>query len=390
MNNSDAGSTTFEEFRRSPYFNVLDGLRALAILLVFLHHNPRWPYSWTRPLQENGRYGVSMFFVISGFLICTLFLREEAQTGQIALWKFYARRALRLLPLYYALLAVQTVLVFGPHLYNQDNVELFRSKLPGYLFYFSNWLPTSTQGPFFCAWSLAVEEQFYLLFGVLLVFANRRFVIVAIAMALLVKAVALQLFGPLDTTTSVGRIVFSYQEPILLGVLLAFALNTRRGHEFFGRFFGRRWVLLLLATALTLRLCARPIRSQGTWDIQLLYVIMTLLVAGLVLRKRIPVLAGPTLTYIGKISYGIYLFHMFVLMAVVRLPGARNATVCFLLGGLLTLMAAALSYRFFESPIIQRYKRQLSPLNKPVPEAPLVPLQPALRVAAVTTPASGQ
>src|SRR5581483_7282933 len=121
-----------------------------------------------------------------------LFLREEASTGRIDLWKFYGRRALRLLPLYYAVLLLQMVLVFVAHQYSPENQQLFREKLPSYLFYYSNWLPTATQGPFFCAWSLAVEEQFYLGFGLLLFLAPRRFAIGAIAAALLVKIVVYQ------------------------------------------------------------------------------------------------------------------------------------------------------------------------------------------------------
>src|SRR6185436_18510845 len=94
---------SFSAFRDKPYFESLDGLRALAILLVLLHHTPRLaPAGPIVTLQENGRYGVGFFFVISGFLICMLLLREENQTGKIHLGKFYARRALRLLPLYYA------------------------------------------------------------------------------------------------------------------------------------------------------------------------------------------------------------------------------------------------------------------------------------------------
>jgi hypothetical protein len=169
-------------------------------------------------LQENGRYGVGFFFVISGFLICTLFLREEAANGRIQLWKFYGRRALRLLPLYYAALLAQIILVFFLHQYSPENQQLFRDKLPSYLFYYSNWLSTSTAGPFFCAWSLAVEEQFYIVFGLLLSLANRRIAITAVALAFLVKLVVYQWFGPVDATSALCRVLVSYREPILLGV----------------------------------------------------------------------------------------------------------------------------------------------------------------------------
>jgi len=104
---------SFDAFRAKSYFDALDGLRAISILLVLFHHVPRYPVQhFLHTLQENGRYGVAFFFVISGFLICTLFLREEQKTGRIDLWKFYGRRALRLLPLYYVALCLQAVLVF--------------------------------------------------------------------------------------------------------------------------------------------------------------------------------------------------------------------------------------------------------------------------------------
>ncbi|HEY2328950.1 MAG TPA: acyltransferase, partial [Verrucomicrobiae bacterium] len=113
---------TFDDFKASPYFNALDGLRAVSILMVLLHHVPRSssPH-FLNTLQENGRYGVAFFFVISGFLICTLLLREQEKTGRIDLWKFYGRRALRLLPLYYVALLLQAVLVFGLKQYTPEN-----------------------------------------------------------------------------------------------------------------------------------------------------------------------------------------------------------------------------------------------------------------------------
>src|SRR5207247_11158705 len=98
-----------------------------------------------RMLEEDGRYGVAFFFVISGFLICTLFLREEEKTGKIDLWKFYGRRALRLLPLYYAALSLQAILVFALKQYTPENQALFVEKMPAYLFYYSNWLARSEE-----------------------------------------------------------------------------------------------------------------------------------------------------------------------------------------------------------------------------------------------------
>jgi len=316
-------------------------------------------------LQHNGRYGVSFFFVISGFLICTLLSREQKKNGKIDLWKFYGRRAVRLLPLYYFLLIVQAILIFGLHQYSPANQEMFRAKLPSYLFYYSNWLPTSGQGPYFCAWSLAVEEQFYLAFGLLIVFANRKQLIIAALTALFLKICIYQIFGPMDANSTFWRVVFSYQEAILVGVLIAFILNTQQGYELFAKLLRSPWVLTTLGAATASWLMFQPIQPQSSWQEQCLYVLMGLLLAGLVLRPRTPVLGGKALAYVGRISYGIYLLHMFVICSVEKILGVSSPWLTFPLTVSLTILVAALSYQYFEYPLINKWRQRFSPLNQP-------------------------
>ena len=354
----------FEEFRANNYFGALDGLRALSILMVLLHHVPEFPPGFVRTFQLNGRYGVSFFFVVSGFLICTLLLRERQRTGKIAWGKFYARRALRLLPLYYATLALQCVLVFALKIYSPENQELFRAKLPAYVFYFSNWLSTATQGPFFYAWSLAVEEQFYVGFGLLLWLMSRRRIVGLFLAALAAKFIAFQVFGTIDAQSTMWRVLFSYQEAILWGVLLAFALNNRAWYGWTARTFGSGLVLGALALGLTVMLWLHPMEAQSTWDAQLLYLGMMLVVASIVVRRRTPILTTPLLLHIGKISYGIYLLHTLVIYAAKRLPAGNDPLLSFLISTPLSVAFASLVYVCFEHPIIAYYKSRLSPLIK--------------------------
>ncbi len=351
----------FGAFQEASYFPALDGLRAVSIFLVLLHHVPPFRPGLLSTLQENGRYGVSFFFVISGFLICTLFLREKEKTGRIDLLKFYGRRALRLLPLYYVTLALQAVLVFVLKQYTPENQELFRGKLPAYLFYYSNWLASATQGPFFCAWSLAVEEQFYLGFGLLLRFARHRLVIGLALAALFTKAAAHGLFGPLDTGSALWRVIFSYQESILLGVLLAFVLARRWWYDVCVRGLRSPWILPCLAAGLVAWLCAHAMRTQSSLDAQALYLLMTLIVAGVVIRPVTPGLCGAIMTHVGRISYGIYLLHMFVISLVKKLPGGTNPAVCLLLSTVAVIAVASVVYRYLELPIIRFYKNKLTP-----------------------------
>ncbi len=355
---------SFDSFRARSYVNALDGLRAVSILLVLFHHVPRYSAQhFLHTLQENGRYGVSFFFVISGFLICTLFLREEEKTGRIDLWRFYGRRALRLLPLYYLALCLHAILVFGLGQYTLENQALFKEKLPAYLFYYSNWLATATQGPFFFAWSLAVEEQFYLVFGLLLFFASRRVVIGAALAALLVKAAVYGLFGNLDVNSTLWRVVFSYQEPVLLGVLAAFALNCREGYRFFRRWLGPSRAPACLGAATSAWICVHAMRSQSWWDAQLLYLLMTLTLVGLVIRPATPVLGGRFMTHVGQISYGIYLLHMMVISSAKKMPGGTSPALCFFFSSITVIIVASLVYKYFEHPIIRFYKKKLSPLD---------------------------
>lgn len=358
---------TFEVFKANPYFNALDGLRAVSILMVLLHHVPRFssPF-FLNTLQENGRYGVAFFFVISGFLICTLLLREQEKTGGIDLWKFYGRRALRLLPLYYAALLLQTILVFGLKQYTPENQALFADKLPAYLFYYSNWLATATQGPFFQSWSLAVEEQFYLAFGLLLFFTRHRVVVAVMLAALAIKFFVYETCGAVDANSTFWRVVFSYREPVLLGVLAAFALNRRSWFEFFQRWLSSLTAIALLGLATIGWLCLHLMRHESFEDAQLLYLLMTLTVVGLVVRPATPLLGSRLLAHIGKISYGIYLLHMFIISAVRKLPGGNIPALCFLFSSVAAIIVASLVYKYFEQPIISFYKRRFSPLNAAV------------------------
>lgn len=351
----------FDAFRANSYFTALDGLRGLSILLVLLHHMP--PYEAWIPavLHHNGRYGVSFFFIISGFLICSLLLREEEKTGRISLGRFYARRALRLLPLYYVVLALQVVMVFGLKQYTPENRVLFAEKLPSYLFYYSNWLESATQGPFFCAWSLAAEEQFYLAFGLLLVLCPRKWLVGLVATALGAKFLVFQFIGPVDAWSATARVLFSYQEAIFWGVLLAFALHQRAIYTAIARACRSPWLVGGCGAIIVGWLLTHPIQSANTWDAELLYLLMLAVTAGVVIRRTVPVLSSGLLAHIGRVSYGVYLLHMFIISAVKKLPHGTDPIVCFVISVPITIGVATLVYRYFELPIINYYKRRFAP-----------------------------
>lgn len=364
---------SFPEFCSTSYFRGLDGLRAISIALVLLHHCPRFESPLLQTLQENGRHGVSLFFVISGFLICTLLVREQDRNGTIALGRFYARRAARLLPLYYAVLAVYVIAVFAFDVFSARGEQLFREKLPGYLFYYSNWLPTATQGPFFFAWSLAVEEQFYLGFGLLLFLIPRSLVIGAAAAALLLKFGVYQAYGAVDAHSALWRVVFSYQEPILLGVLLGFVLHHRPFYERLARVLCPRPVVAGIGLLLGGSLLLRPFATQSTWDAQSLFLLMALAIAGCAIRPAAGWLDQRLIAHVGKVSYGIYLLHWLVLVAVARALPASPWFPLFCLTGTLVVVVTIASavHRYFEVPLMAFFKQPSSRRTRIAAETPV-------------------
>lgn len=372
MSRSNPRIHSFEAFQARSYFSGLDGLRAISILLVLFAHLPAWmPGGPMLMLQKNGRYGVSLFFVISGFLISTLLLREQEQTAKIDFGKFYARRALRLLPLYYAALLLQIGLVFVLKAYTPENQALFREKLPAYLIYYSNWLPTASQGPFFCAWSLAVEEQFYIVFGVLFLLGSRRFVFGLTLTALAAKPLVYAVFGNVDMNSTLMRILFSYQEPILLGVLAAFILHHQRGYEFLARWLGARWMPVCAGSAMLAWILVHPMRTRSSWDAQFLYLLMTLTVTGLVMRPNSTLFDNRVLTHLRKISYGIYLLHMFAICAMKKIFTTPSPVLFFFINFIAVVALASLVYKYFEQPIIGFYKRRFSHAVRTAASSPL-------------------
>ena len=158
-----AGSiTAYEKFKQQRFFGSLNGLRFIAIVAVLWHHIAATSFSIT--LAYRGTEGVTLFFAISGFLITTLLLREKSRNRDIDMKKFFMRRTLRIFPLYYTMLAVYAVLVF----FTAEPVrfENFFANFLSFATYTSNFFMVDAVvgGTMFAfAWSLATEEQFYLI-----------------------------------------------------------------------------------------------------------------------------------------------------------------------------------------------------------------------------------
>ncbi|MES9902356.1 MAG: acyltransferase [Sedimenticola sp.] len=338
----------YMKFLDVTFFTNLDWLRALAIVAVILHH--------VKPLsdpiailQENGRYGVSLFFVVSGFLICSLLIREERKHGHICLRSFYIRRGLRLFPLYYLMLLLYFILIFFFHQFSEENQALFWEKLPFHLLYMSNWTSQSTEGPFFFSWSLAVEEQFYLVFSFAFAIFIRSKIIYAILIAILVKFLALNVFD-LGWSHVTARILFSYSEPILMGVLAAYVVHTKKGFRVLSAL-SKISVLALVSVGVLVLLATYELTDKSEPMALILYGLMTALTVGVALRPRIPFLGNRIFLHVGKISYGIYLLHMLFIMVIERFV-STNPMIVFPMALVGVVLGGSVVYQYIERPIL--------------------------------------
>lgn len=177
----DNDRVTFTSYQSRKYIPEVDGLRAIAVLLVVtVHmHDKLW-----QPL--NGALGVVIFFVLSGYLITMLALREEKNRGRLDFGAFYTRRSFRIFPAYYLVLGAYAVLILGLKI-SPEKAAGFVHNLPYYLFYCQE-IPYfhfhSSAFLFYQSWSLGIEEKFYLVwpllaFGILPVVRRLRGLITA-------------------------------------------------------------------------------------------------------------------------------------------------------------------------------------------------------------------
>ncbi len=361
-----------KQFMRTRFFQSLDGLRAMSILGVIWAHvwyvsDEHYYRSLTRvPVLRNGAFGVSVFFAISGFLITTLLLREQLKYGRISLRDFYLRRTLRIWPLYYATLALYVVLVLTLQRGTGRDTVFFHF-LPGYLTFTFNWFAgwQASGAIFNFAWSLSVEEQFYMIWaGVLRILRGALPVILMCLMIVLRLATQFDAVGHVVPKDSLAwRMAAGIAVPICGGAILAQALHSERWYHWLSPFIGSRWAapVILLAFIASLG----PASNNSDW---LRWPLCCLLVGACVVRedhgmqwlfRRKPI------AYIGVVSYGMYMLNVLVLdvlKPVFNRVGLHHPLLRFPVAAACTVLMAGLSYRYFETPFL-RLKERFSPLR---------------------------
>lgn len=355
---------------RLPFLPGLDGIRALAVVAVLLYHAE---VGW----MPGGFLGVEVFFVLSGYLITSILWGEERENGRIELVAFYGRRARRLLPAVIALLiVVTTAFVIG---WSAD-VGRIRGDIAAALAYVSNWYQIATEQSYFTAlgrpspfrhlWSLAIEEQFYLVWPAILLFGlrgrTRRFMpLITAGLVVCSIGVMLATFS-IDTPTRAYFGTDTRASGLLLGALLAFVWRPFTAESRARHIPG--WTLdfgVWASLGIIGWMVVRADEVTGTTFVPGILVVSlatTLLIAVTVHPKTQSslFLSWRWIQWIGRRSYSIYLWHWPVF--VVTRPGADldiGVAPALALRLILTLALAELSYRFVEEPIRNGALREL-------------------------------
>ena len=391
---------------------ALDGFRAIGLLLIVGFH-------FGVSGMPGGFVGVDVFYVLSGYLITGLLLGEWARTARIALGAFWLRRARRLLPALLVVLVVVTLVVrftYPAGLYPDLRMDDLSA-----LFYFSNWWQIASSGNYFVAtgavsplthtWSLAVEEQFYLVWPLVVVavlHVGRRFdrgVKLLLGVSLVgVLASATEMFVGYHPGVDITRLYFgtdTHAQSILIGAALACALTLvqrRRGREGMApdaRSVPARVVLTAVGLAGIAGTVVLTCTMNGTSGFAYRggFLLSALSAAAIILGAVCVtggpiarVLSLPPMVWIGTVSYGAYLWHFPVL---IELDSARTGTRG---PGLLALRVAttfalaAASYYLIERPVMEgTFWRSL---KAAMPAALALAGTVAVVVAATTTTAA--
>lgn len=372
------------ETRKHVFFPGLNGLRFLAAFAVIITHIELlkgafgFQHMWKHPLFFNlGGLGVYFFFVLSGFLITYLLFSEKEVLNTINVRSFYLRRILRIWPLYYLVLIIGFFVLpqfdiinisyleksFSENFWSQFVLYLFI--LPNLAFSIFSAVPHVGQ-----AWSIGVEEQFYL-FWPLLVKYTRKYLavfLVLIAVILSVKAGVLmltKLYPQNVTIEAVKKLVaMSKFECMALGSIGAYFLYYKK--HLVEKYVYSQWLHLLCWLMIPVLIFFTPEVIQDGIHLvySILFIIIILNIASA--PNSFVKLETPLFNFLGKISYGLYMYHMMIIPIVLvtlrafLIPSTNIWVINIIIYSsviLLTILVSALSYKHFETAFIYTKKK---------------------------------
>ena len=350
----------------------IDAVRFVAFLLVFIHHfvylggnsisefpNTYWVNPYIDSVARFGAEGVTIFFCLSGYLLSKLLIKELSDTGNISIRSFYIRRVLRIWPLYFAFIGF--CLLAAPLLGNQT---IKTTELPSLISFTYNWQQIFTgqsRGMAAILWSISIEEQIYLVLPILLLvffkIGNKKLPIFLIFIGFLSRCF---LF---INEMAIYRNTFSYFSTVGIGMF--YAINENKIKLWYRR--NKLTVNFIFSSLIVIYiLLFKSFFSKGfsnviAFDLTALVAIFLLIMLGEENGKLKGTLLKP-FSYLGRRSYGMYIYHWPILGLMVSKKIFFNVTTGISIGGLIFAFAlvtatSTISYHFFEKPFLDLRRR---------------------------------
>ncbi|MBI3517780.1 MAG: acyltransferase [Bacteroidetes bacterium] len=343
----------------------LDTLRFIAASLVIIHHVELYKQSFSIEnyfhipfIKVIGKLGVVLFFVLSGFLITTLLLNEKEKKGEISFKKFYIRRILRIWPVYYLIIFLgffvfpHIPLLKFPGQSFHEGIETIPMNFLLYLTIFANvgWaifgnIPYTTQ-----TWSLATEEQFYLIWPFIVNYFNKALLLVMLFVILFYHGALYFLWTeyanyiPYHTYLSRFLYAFNVNCMAIGGIFAVLVYQRNKVVDFiFNRVFF--WSVVIITIMFLLYG-----KYFGNYQYDVYSVLFGIIIANLAFNKKLETVMENRITnYLGSISYGLYMFHAVAVVIAIRVSIYFNTDwIIYPLTFLLTILVSHLSYKYFE------------------------------------------
>lgn len=376
----------YMDFQNIKIFQGLNGLRFFAALLVVMQHSETIKrkhgianWAWLN-LFQNGGNAVTFFFVLSGFLITYLLLKEARKTNDISIKNFYIKRVLRIWPLYFLLVFIGAIAL--PIAFSFVKVDYEMPYTIGqtwaYFVFFVPGLVTFYWGHHFLEplWSIGIEECFYLIWAPLFKFLKKN--ILPLLLSVLSIVLMLNVIGCFWVNNELYKYllqIFRF-EAMAIGGLGAYFLYTKGNVMMNSRLFSRYVQIIFLMLFFIYigfnsninniywnLVFKTPIFSSFLIDFIFLYLILAVSVA----KERILTINNKFLNYLGDISYGVYMYHLLAISIAIfgakkhlQQMGLLNATLVFYLIVVpLTIIIAGLSKKFFENYFLRMKEKYI-------------------------------
>lgn len=354
--------------RPRPYFPHLDGLRFFAFLIVFISHSVL--FLWNGKLNfAQGDLGVNFFFVLSGFLITyLLYFEKEVSRGFISMNKFYIKKALRILPVF--LIALSLAFLLGSIGFENlpFGINLKIADIPWFLSFTSNFyiIYGTVSAAIAILWAVSVEVQFYILWPIIVSFINKKYVPTLLVTIIILATIFRFIHS--EEPNQILYSTFSVISGIAIGALFGFFAFFRKNFtEKMSEFFTRKNVILLYALFLVVLYVKMfpyyfiPHSLMGLYT-AILPVFFSLLFIFIILEQNysnyslFKASTNSKVTYLGKISYGLYAYHMLciaVIFSISKLIGINSGLVISLISFAFTILISHISHKYIELKILR-------------------------------------